>query len=64
MWPFWKDGYFPANQSYLKTFPKALMAGKKPALQKNHFCFGHVNPEVYKITASAAQLPNCILLHA
>jgi len=41
---FWKAGFYSANQSNQKSFQKARrLAGKKPALQKNHFCFDHVN---------------------
>jgi len=39
---FWKAGFYPTNQSNLKSFLKALI-GWKPALQKSDFCFDHVN---------------------
>jgi len=32
-------GFYPANQSNLKSFQKALIGWKKPAFQKRHFCF-------------------------
>jgi len=40
---FWRAGFYPANQSNLKSFQKALIGWKKPALQKSHFCFDHAN---------------------
>jgi len=40
---FWRAGFYPANQSNLKSFQKALIGWKTPALQKSHFCFDHVN---------------------
>jgi len=42
-WLFWRPDFNPANQSNLKVFKNLWLAGKKPALQKSHFCFDHVN---------------------
>jgi len=42
-WLFWRAGFYPANESNLKSFYKALIGWKKPALQKSHFCFDHAN---------------------
>jgi len=40
---FGGPAFIQVNQSKLKSFLKALIAGKKPALQKSRFCFNHVN---------------------
>jgi len=32
-----------SQSEQFKKYSKAEMDEKKPALQKNHFCFGHVN---------------------
>jgi len=42
-WLFWRASFYPANQSNLKRIQKVLIGWKKPALQKSHFCFDHVN---------------------
>jgi len=42
-WLFWSAGFFSANQGFLKTFQIVLFEWIKPALQKSHFCFDHVN---------------------
>jgi len=34
---------YPTQQKNLKSFQKVLIGWKKPALQKSHFCFDHVN---------------------
>jgi len=31
-WPVWKADFYPTNQSNLKSFQKALIGWKKPAL--------------------------------
>jgi len=40
---FWRAGFYPANQSNLKSYQKALIGWNRPALQNSHFCFDHVN---------------------
>jgi len=40
---FWRAGFYPANQSNLKSLQKALIGWIKAGLPKSHFCFDHVN---------------------
>jgi len=40
---FWRADFYPANQSNLNSFQKALIGWKKAGPQKSHFCFDHVN---------------------
>jgi len=46
-WLFWRAGFFPANQRFLKTMQIALIGWIKAGFQKKHFCFDHVN-RLYK----------------
>jgi len=39
-WLFWRASFYPANQSNLKSFLKALIGDW---LEKSRFCFNHVN---------------------
>jgi len=40
---FWRAGFYPVNQSNLKSIQKALIGWKKAGPPKSHFCFDHVN---------------------
>jgi len=40
---FLKAGFYPANQSNMKSFQKALIGWKKAGPPKSHFCYNHVN---------------------
>jgi len=52
-------GFYPAKQIPLKSFQKAWLAGKKPALQKSHFCFDHVK----QATCKPANRVHVVLTH-
>jgi len=49
-------GFHPANQNNLKSIQKALIGWKKPALQKRHFCFDHVNRLIVTTTRWAQSI--------
>jgi len=38
---FLEGRFYPANQSNLKSFQKALISWKKAGLPKSHFCLDH-----------------------
>jgi len=40
---FWRAGFYPANQSNLKSFQKSLVGWKKSGPLKSHYCFDLVN---------------------
>jgi len=40
---FWRAGFYPANQSNLKSIQTSLIGWKKAGPPKKHFCFDHVN---------------------
>jgi len=41
--PFWRAGFYPANQSNLKSFQKALIGCKKVGPLKKPLLFDHEN---------------------
>jgi len=55
-WPVWRAGFYIANQSNLKSIQKALIDWKKPALQKSHFCFDHVNRLIKTLNTNSSFL--------
>jgi len=42
-WLFGGLAYFQLIRAFWKLFRLLWLAGQKPALQKSHFCFDHVN---------------------
>jgi len=47
---FWRAGCYPAIQSNLKSFLKALIGWKKNRPSKErHFCFDHVNRQIRNV---------------
>jgi len=77
-WLFLEGRLLSSQSEQSEVFKKLRLAGKKPALQKSHFCFDHVNRlNVYDstdfhlrtgvsvISSSAAmwKLVRCVLLY-
>jgi len=40
---FWRADFYPASESNLKSFQKALIGWKKAGPPKKNLCFYHVN---------------------